>query len=77
MTYDAERNLYHGSAYFKQGYYDYMFAIQKEDGMLDFSEIEGSWYETENDYQVIVYYRDLASEYDRVLGVASVTAYKD
>ena len=70
LDYDPTRSLYIGEAFFKQGYYDYMFALQdKETGYLDMETIEGSWYETENDYMVLVYFREFGSFYDRLIGV--------
>lgn len=71
LEYDPTRELYLGQALFKQGYYDYMFAVQKEDGFLDIEFAEGSYYETENDYLIIVYYRPLGAEFDRIVGVAN------
>lgn len=70
LDYDHERKLYLGSAYFKQGYYNYMFALKdKETDKADINAIEGSWFETENDYLIIVYYREFGGLYDRILAV--------
>ncbi|MBT8233060.1 MAG: DUF5103 domain-containing protein [Saprospiraceae bacterium] len=70
MYYDEEIKAYLGQAYFKQGYYNYMFALlDKETGNLDIDKVEGSWYETENDYFIIVYYREFGSLFDRILAV--------
>ena len=66
--------VYKGSAYFKQGYYDYLFALLNEDGSLDYESIEGSWYESENDYQIIIYYSEFGSFYDRVLAVRNINS---
>lgn len=52
----------------KQGYYNYFYAFEKPNGELDISHIEGSSYETENDYHIFVYYRPLVGEYDRISG---------
>lgn len=71
LEYDSSRQLYLGSAYFKQGYYDYMFAQKNEDGYLDIEQIEGSYFETENDYLVLVYYRQFGSPFDRLIGVSN------
>lgn len=71
LEYDNVKGLYVGAAMFKQGYYDYMFALQTEEGLLDMDIIEGSWYETENDYLVLVYYREFGSFYDRLIGVSN------
>lgn len=75
MEYDYDRNLYYKTIPFKQGYYDYMYAVMAEDGKLNINEVEGSWFETENDYLIIAYYRDIGSEYDRVLDVLKITSY--
>lgn len=72
MDYDAERGLYTKDVELKQGFYDYMYALLKDDGILAIEDIEGSWYETDNEYQVIVYYRENGSEYDRVLDVGVI-----
>ncbi len=76
MEYDYERNLYYKTIPFKQGYYDYMYAVMAEDGKLDINEVEGSWFETENDYLIIAYYRDIGSRYDRVLDVLKINSFQ-
>jgi len=74
LDYDSTRELYLGEAPFKQGYYDYMFALKNDDGFLDIDFVEGSYYETENDYLIIVYYRPLGAEYDRIVGVTNFSS---
>ena len=74
MEYDYDRNLYFRTAPFKQGYYDYMYGVMNERGKLDIDQIEGSWFETENDYLIIAYYRDIGAEYDRVLDVITINS---
>ncbi len=74
LDYDSSRELYLGEALFKQGYYDYMFALKNDDGYLDIDAIEGSFFETENDYLIIVYYRPMGAEYDRIVGVTNFSS---
>ena len=64
MDYDDVRHEYHAAILLKQGYYSYEF-IQK-DGLT--SRTMGSFYETENEYQVLVYYRRGGARYDRLAG---------
>lgn len=71
LDYDPDQGLYLGQAEFKQGFYDYMFALEREDGYLDIDFLEGSYFETENDYHILVYYRPFGALYDRLLGVTS------
>lgn len=75
MYYNEERKLYLGQAYFKQGYYNYMYALRdSETGKLDMEPIEGNWFETENDYLIIVYYREFGAFYDRIIAVQKFNA---
>jgi len=64
MEYDDKRQEYHAAILLKQGYYSYEF-IQK-DGLT--TRTMGSFYETENEYQVLVYYRQQGARYDRLAG---------
>lgn len=73
MKYDPKRRIYYLDASFKQGYYNYMFALNK-DGQLDCETIEGNWRETENDYTVLVYLSEYGSLFDRLIGVGSVNS---
>lgn len=68
MRYDYAEGKYKVMATLKQGFYDYMYVADTQDGP-NFRSLEGSWNETENDYTVIIYYREFASRYDRVLAV--------
>jgi len=74
MEYVPTSGLYEKVVVLKQGFYDYMFATQNADGLLEMDVIEGSWYETENDYQLIVYYRAIGGEYDRVIDVTVINS---
>ncbi len=69
MQWDAENQIYLCKAKLKQGYYDYMFGVEDENGFLQLDIIEGSWYETENEYHIITYYREMGAEFDRVIDV--------
>jgi uncharacterized membrane protein YeiH len=64
MEYDEVHKQYHAAILLKQGYYSYEF-IQK-DGLT--RRTMGSFFETENEYEVLVYYRQQGSRYDRLAG---------
>jgi len=68
MVYDSKKRLYATSLLLKQGWYDYQFASINEDGSYDFESLEGSHFQTENEYEVFVYYRGLGSRYDQLVG---------
>jgi hypothetical protein len=71
MTYDSEKKQYECTMLLKQGWYNYEYVFLK-DGKTDgtSSLFEGSHYETENDYVILVYYRNPHDRYDRVIGTA-------
>lgn len=68
MHYDGKRDMFTAQVLMKQGYYNYFYGIADESGKIDYQALEGSWNETENDYQAIIYYRGLGDLYDRVIG---------
>ncbi|WP_052670851.1 type IX secretion system plug protein [Draconibacterium sediminis] len=69
MTYNFERGEYELTLLLKQGYYNYIYVyVPQGSKVADHTNIEGSFWETSNDYQILVYYRDLASRYDRLVG---------
>jgi hypothetical protein len=57
--------------YLKQGFYDYLFVAVPHDQpeKMDFEMIEGNAFETENDYNFLVYYRPINERYDKLVGV--------
>lgn len=67
LKYDPKTGLYSTSILMKQGWYDYQYGFSTEDG-YDSDPIEGSHFETENEYEVLVYYRALGSRYDQLVG---------
>jgi len=71
MHYDAKEKTYKGNILLKQGFYNYTFATLKSNGSLNTYDINGSFYETENEYTVIVYYKPFGSFYERVIGIGT------
>jgi len=69
MIYSPEEKGYILKKPFKQGFYNYSYATRaKKQEKLDFMETEGSWYETENEYQIFIYYRPFGARFDEVIG---------
>jgi len=72
MLYNAVSGQYELTMLLKQGWYNYEYVFLRNgssDGTA--SLFEGSHYETENDYTVLVYYRNPRERYDRVIGTAA------
>jgi hypothetical protein len=69
MTWNFETHRYELTLLLKQGYYNYI-VVYVPDGSktTDHTNLEGSFWETENDYQIYVYYRETGTRYDRLIG---------
>lgn len=74
MEYDSEDGLYKASLKLKQGYYDYQYVVADREGNISFEETEGSLWETENDYLILVYYRNLSGRADELIGVRRINS---
>ncbi len=71
LEYDSTSDTYRNSRLFKQGYYDYKYVLVDRDGSIDEGAIGGNFWQTENQYTVLVYYRDLGGRYDRIIGMGT------
>ncbi len=75
MIYDFKDQSYKVSLLLKQGFYNYTFATVDKFNSVDTNAINGNFYQTENQYTVLAYYKPFGGLYDRVIGVG--TAYFD
>lgn len=71
MKYDTLNNTYEQEVLLKQGYYNYMYCVVKDGAKNkgDLTTYEGSFFETENDYSILVYYRNPTLFYDELIGI--------
>jgi len=77
LVFDTARQQYLARLYLKQGVYDYQYVWKDATtGKTDNTVIEGSFFETENDYQAFVYFRKPGSRWDQLIGydIARTTA---
>ena len=51
-----------------------MYATLDDQGNISTSEFEGDWYETENDYFVLVYYKGFGDRNDRIVFAGRFTS---
>ena len=77
MHFNAEKGVYETALLLKQGYYDVGYATLHQAGarnIFSFDETEGNYWETENEYTILVYYRSLGGRYDELVGLARVNS---
>ncbi len=75
MDYNAEKGIYEKAIMIKQGFTNYQYIIANKLGKIDGKNaIDGNYYQTENNYFAIVYYRENNQRYDRVIGKGVATS---
>jgi hypothetical protein len=77
MTYSPQSRVYEGDLRLKQGFYNYRYVtIVKGGKQFDETTLEGNWFETENEYTGLIYYRPFGARYDRVIGMSKFKAQR-
>lgn len=77
MTYNATKGVYEKTLYLKQGYYTYTYVTRDAKNAKSTPLVEqtdGNYWETENDYTVLVYYRSLSGRHDELIGVSTINS---
>lgn len=69
MEYNEKSSMYEKAIMIKQGFNNFMYIVADKNGKVDNENaIDGNFYQTENDYNIFVYYRQNNERYDRVIG---------
>ena len=69
LDYNFQKKQYEKEVILKQGYYNYHYAINDTSiDYLDVASIEGTHYQTRNEYQIYVYFKDLNDRYEKLIG---------
>lgn len=75
MVYNDMLKAYVCKLRLKQGYYNYYIVEQgDESDRVDYEVTEGNWYETENQYTILIYYRPFGARFDQLIGVKSFSS---
>ena len=74
LSYNSESNRYEAVLTLKQGFYNYKYVVVDAKGVLDEGRISGNFWQTENNYKVLVYYRDLGARYDKLIGLGEASS---
>lgn len=72
MDYNRGANAYEKTLFLKQGWYDYQYWL--EGSNQNSFQLEGSHFETENLYEVFVYYRPFRPQADLLVGYYQLPA---
>lgn len=76
LHYDPSRKRFYGNIKLKQGLYDFKYIWIDENGTYNDTVFEGTFFETENTYQVLVYYRKPGGRWDELIGFTNINNFK-
>ncbi|MFV8464595.1 DUF5103 domain-containing protein [Flavobacterium sp. LB1P62] len=69
MDYNEKKSIYEKAVLIKQGFTNFQYTVADNKGIIDYENaIDGNFYQTENDYFIMVYYRENTDRYDRAIG---------
>ena len=74
LEYNEKNGLYETQILLKQGFYNYKYVYLSAEGEFNDHFISGSFDITENDYTILVYYRDIGARFDALIGVGSASS---
>ncbi|MBK0370340.1 type IX secretion system plug protein [Flavobacterium agrisoli] len=75
MDYNEKKGVFEKPILIKQGFTNYQYQILDKKGVLDNQNaIDGNFYQTENEYTVLVYYQANNDRYQRVIGKGNASS---
>ena len=77
MIFNPEKNIYETHLLLKQGYYDYTYVAVDKNNPAIRGEFDGNYFETENVYTILVYYRSFTDRSDQLIGLATFDTRTD
>ena len=74
LKYNPETHAYECARLLKQGAYNYQYLYVAPGSTVgSTAQAEGNFYETENEYLILVYHRPFGERYDRLIGMQQVS----
>ena len=77
MEWNAEKSVYEKDLLLKQGYYTYQYVTRDSRSLQAIPDpqlTEGNYFEAENEYLILYYYRSFGARHDELLGAQKVQA---
>lgn len=75
MVYNVATGVYETDLLLKNGYYDYLYvSTDKDNPVPSFDFTEGNFWDTENTYTILVYFRSINGRADELIGIARVNS---
>jgi Domain of unknown function (DUF5103) len=77
MNFNAATRQYETTVYLKQGYYNYTYISVDKNNPKVKTELEGDYWETENTYTILIYYKGFTDRNDQLIGVGKLNSRVD
>lgn len=74
MRYNEETGDMEAVIRMKQGFYNYKYVTRNDKGVVSLNVVSGNFHFTENNYTVLVYYRNFGDLYDSIIGVGTANS---
>jgi len=69
MDYNTDKGVFEKAVMIKQGFTNFEYKIADKKGVVDYENaVDGNFYQTENEYIILVYYKQSSDRYERVIG---------
>lgn len=74
MVYNPDNGMMEATLILKQGFYNYKYVTLNDAGKINLNTVGGNFHFTENNYLILVYYRNFGDLYDSIIGVGSTNS---
>jgi len=77
LTYNATSGIYEKTFLLKQGYYTYTYVtkdVNDKSKPAETALTDGNYWETENEYTILVYFRDISGRHDQLVAVTTINS---
>ena len=74
MTFNSDNGKMELTLPIKQGFYNYKYVVERDGGLVDLNFVGGNFHFTENNYLILVYYRDFGDLHDSIIGIGAVNS---
>lgn len=77
MQFNPEKGMYETDLFLKQGYYSYTYVLADKNNLANRQEVEGNYFEAENTYTILVYYKSFNNRTDELIGATTIGSRTD
>lgn len=77
MQFNPEKGMYETDLFLKQGYYSYTYIVADKNDFANRQEADGNYYEAENTYTILVYYKSFNGRSDELIGATTIDSRTD